>query len=302
MRGGARHVAELADEGADAAAELERAAGLVAVPEGHLAGLAGRGRDEDAVVGDLVDAPGGGAEDEGVAGARSRRPSLRRARRRGWAWLRVAGEEDAVEAAVGDGAAVEDGDRLDALARRDPVAGAVPGDARAELGELVGGIAAGEHVEHAVEDRGAERGEGGGAADEREERVVAEMPGASSSSLRLRACVGLASAAASGGCAMMATICWASTSSGLRRKRVDSTWPSCMARVTAAQATRSARYLGKMMPCGRRADLVAGAADALHAAGDRGRGFDLDDEVDGAHVDAELERRGADERLDACRP
>ena len=46
----------------------------------------------------------------------------------------------------------------------------------------------------------------------------------------------------------MATICCASTSSGLRRKRVDSTSPSCMARVTAAQATRSARYLGKMTP------------------------------------------------------
>ena len=39
-----------------------------------------------------------------------------------------------------------------------------------------------------------------------------------------------------------------------------------------------------------RADLVAGAADALHAAGDRGRSLDLDDEIDGAHVDAELER------------
>ncbi len=46
------------------------------------------------------------------------------------------------------------------------------------------------------------------------------------------------------------------------------------------------------------ADLVAGAADALHAAGDRGRRFDLDDEVDGAHVDAELERGGGDEGAD----
>ena len=39
-----------------------------------------------------------------------------------------------------------------------------------------------------------------------------------------------------------------------------------------------------------RADVMAGAADALHAAGDRGRRFDLDDEIDGAHVDAEFER------------
>ena len=42
-------------------------------------------------------------------------------------------------------------------------------------------------------------------------------------------------------------------------------------------------------------DMMAGAADALHAAGDRGRGFDLDDEIDGAHVDAEFERGGGAE-------
>jgi len=49
--------------------------------------------------------------------------------------------------------------------------------------------------------------------------------------------------AAPGGCATIATSCCASTSSGLRGYRVDSMCPSCMARVTAAQATRSARYL-----------------------------------------------------------
>ena len=49
-----------------------------------------------------------------------------------------------------------------------------------------------------------------------------------------------------------------------------------------------------------RARLVAGAADALQAAGDRRRRLDLHDEIDGAHVDAELERRGGDERLDAA--
>ena len=59
--------------------------------------------------------------------------------------------------------------------------------------------------------------------------------------------------------------------------------------------------------------LVAAAADALQAAGDRRRRLDLHDQVDRAHVDAELERRGRDERaqragleqildLDALRP
>ena len=43
------------------------------------------------------------------------------------------------------------------------------------------------------------------------------------------------------------------------------------------------------------ADRVAGAADPLQAARDRLRRLDLDHEVDRAHVDPELERRGRDE-------
>ena len=43
---------------------------------------------------------------------------------------------------------------------------------------------------------------------------------------------------------------------------------------------------------------MAGAADPLETARDGLRRLDLDDEVDGAHVDAELERRGCDEARD----
>ena len=86
--GGDWQGAEFANHGADAAAEFEWAAGAIAFPERHFAGFAGGGRDKDAVVGDFVDAPGGGAEDEGFAGAGSRRPSLRRVRRRGRSCLR----------------------------------------------------------------------------------------------------------------------------------------------------------------------------------------------------------------------
>mgnify|MGYP007068864050 CR=1 FL=1 len=40
-----------------------------------------------------------------------------------------------------------------------------------------------------------------------------------------------------------------------------------------------------------------GTPDTLHAAGDRGRRLDLDDQVDGAHVDAQLQAaRGDDGR------
>jgi hypothetical protein len=48
-----------------------------------------------------------------------------------------------------------------------------------------------------------------------------------------------------------------------------------------------------------RARLVPGAPDPLHPAGHRRRRFDLDDQIDCAHVDAELERGRGDERLDA---
>ena len=68
-----------------------------------------------------------------------------------------------------------------------------------------------------------------------------------------------------------------------------------MARVMAAQATRSPRYFGKDHGGAGAADVMAGAADALHAAGDEGRRFDLHDEIDGAHVDAEFQGRGGDQ-------
>src|SRR5207249_6407670 len=48
-------------------------------------------------------------------------------------------------------------------------------------------------------------------------------------------------------------------------------------------------------------DAVAGAADALHPARDRGGRFHLDDEVDRPHVDAELERARRDERGEPAR-
>ncbi len=44
------------------------------------------------------------------------------------------------------------------------------------------------------------------------------------------------------------------------------------------------------------ADLVPGPADALQATGHRARRLDLDDEVDRAHVDAQLEAAGGDQR------
>ncbi len=51
-----------------------------------------------------------------------------------------------------------------------------------------------------------------------------------------------------------------------------------------------------MTPLLGRTDLVAGPADPLEPAGDAGRALDLDDEVDRAHVDPELEAGRGDQR------
>ena len=96
----------------------------------------------------------------------------------------------------------------------------------------------------------------------------------------------------------IATSCWASTSSGLRGMTVVSIAPSCIRWTTTAASSRSPRNFGKSDALRRLADLVAGAADALQPGRDARRRLDEDDEVDGAHVDAELERGGRDDRRD----
>ena len=95
---------------------------------------------------------------------------------------------------------------------------------------------------------------------------------------------------------VIATICWARTSSGLRGMRVVSIAPSCIRRVTIAHSSRSPRYFGKMIALARRPDLVAGPADPLQPARHARRALDLDDEVDRAHVDPELEAGRRDQR------
>ena len=59
-----------ARERADRLAELDRAPDGVALPERHRAGGAGGGRDDHAVAADLLDPPGGGAEQERLPGPR----------------------------------------------------------------------------------------------------------------------------------------------------------------------------------------------------------------------------------------
>ena len=101
---------------------------------------------------------------------------------------------------------------------------------------------------------------------------------------------------------VIATSCWARTSSGLRgqRRRLDRALVHPPGDDGALEQV--AAVLREDHALARRADLVAGPADALEAAGDARRALDLDDEVDRAHVDAELERARRDERRAGGRP
>ena len=96
----------------------------------------------------------------------------------------------------------------------------------------------------------------------------------------------------------MATSCWAEHVEGVARKagRLD------VALVHGAGDGGTGDQVGAVLweknAFADGVDGVAGAADALHAAGDRRRRLDLDDEIDRTHVDAEFEGGGGAEGLD----
>ena len=106
----------------------------------------------------------------------------------------LAGEEHAVEPAIGNRAAVDDRHALGAFAGGQRVLQPVPREARTEIREIVGGIAARQHVEHALEDRRLSSANGAARRTRLEQR-------------RRRPTSSIAT---------IATICCASTSSGLR--------------------------------------------------------------------------------------
>ena len=82
---------------------------------------------------------------------------------------------------------------------------------------------------------------------------------------------------------------------------VSSMSPSCMRCDDHGRLDQVVAVLREELAPARLAHLVAGPADALQAARHRAGRLDLDDEVDGAHVDAELERAGGDQALEAPR-
>ena len=133
--------ADLALEGAEGPSELQRPTGAVAVPERHLARLPRRRGDDDALEGDVLDAPRGRAEDEGLPGTGLVHHLLVEL-----ADARAVRQEDAEQTTVGDGATAGDGEALGAIASTDRVVDAVPHQPGPQLVELLAGIAPGEQI------------------------------------------------------------------------------------------------------------------------------------------------------------
>ncbi len=129
---------DLPDERADRRAQLHGPTELVALPERQPPGPSRRGGDDDAVMGDLLDPPAGGAEGEHVADAGLVDHLLVQLTHPGAVLPGVLpGEEDPVQAAVRDGAAAGHGEPLTTRAGAQGALVAVPDQPGAQLGELV---------------------------------------------------------------------------------------------------------------------------------------------------------------------
>ena len=174
QRRGLGQRAQFAHQRADAAAKLQRTSRPIALPERHLARLAGRRRHQHAVVRDLLNAPRRRAQDKRLAGmALEDHLFVEFAHAHGFAF--AVGQKNTIQAAVGNGTGIQYRQSRRSVARRDHVAHAVPGEPRTQFGKLVGGIAPTEQIEHAFKRRAAQAAEGRGMADELVKRIHADL-------------------------------------------------------------------------------------------------------------------------------
>ena len=197
---------------------------------------------------------------------------------------RVVGREHAVQAAVGDRAAADDRQHARARARRDRVGGAVPRDARLAARRTRRTGSGPTSMSSTPSKRVV--GDLGVRVRAARHRLERRRPAPRRASRRRR-WRRSAAPARRAGCAAHAVVSIA---------------PCFMARDRDRADEQVAAVLREDAAAAGHADLVAGAADALQARRHRRRRLDAHDEVDRAHVDAELERRRAHQRRAACRP
>ena len=99
----------------------------------------------------------------------------------------------------------------------------------------------------------------------------------------------------------MPSMCWASTSSAPGREGGVSCAPSSVASSAAWHSSTSKRLAGTRIALLGSSMPVIGAADALGETARALRRADIDDEIDIAPVDAEIEGRGADHGAELAR-
>ncbi len=283
-----RQVAHLACERPQLAAQLDGSADTIALPEGHLARFAGRRRDQHPVVADRFDTPGRRAQEDDLALPRfvdhlfvqlpHAPPACTGGARAGAGPAvgdgtgLVVREEYRKQAAFRDGAARGDSDRAGVAPRPDGACGTIPDDSRTELGELVAGVLPREHAQDRLEGLPTQL------------RVVFGPPDQ---------CVQLVrhpgSFDAGGDDLLGEDIQRVAGHDG----RLDRPLVHQPGDDRALQEV--APVLGEDDTPGWFADLVARTPDALQPPRDRQRRLDLDDQVDGTHVDTQLQGAGGHE-------
>ncbi len=261
--------ADLADEGPHGPTQFERPPRTVTVPEWHLARLARRRCDHHPLVSDVLDPPGAGPQQEGLAGAGLVDHLLVELADPG-----AVGQEHPVEATVGDGAAAGHRQPLGPGATTDHPFDPIPDDPGPEFGELVGRVATGQQVEGGTERLVGQFRVVGRPPDHRRQvfdRPVVERAGGhdllGQHVQRVAGVVGL-----------------------LDQPGVHALHHHC-------GLDQVGTVLREELGPARCPDLVTGPPDPLQAPADRTRRLDLDHQIDGPHVDAELQRRGGDQAL-----
>ncbi len=261
----------LARESAERAAELERPSRTVSSPERRFSRLARSRRNDDPVAGDSLDSPGRGTEGEGFASPRfvdhllveladARSPLA---------------EVDGVEPPIGDGARVQEGQHFGACPRGENVLGAIPREARPQVRQVRSRVVSREHLDDGHQDLTSQLPVWKSAARESFDFVDPPRP--------LRA-----------------------ESHHLLREHVQRTRRDLHALNLAFEhplgddgaLEQIPLELGKEDSPAPLAHGVPRSADSLQAARDRSRRFHQNHEIDGPHIDPELEGARGDDALE----
>ena len=257
-----------ANEFAECAAELERSAGAVTVPERHLSLLARRGAHCHAIEGDVLDSPRARTENERLARSRFVHHLFVE-----FPDARAIGQEHAEQSPVGNRSAVRHRESLCSFACTQRVFDAVPHESRFQLCELLARIATAQEIEHVGQDVIGEVGEVRAATNDRSERSAGD--------LRIHRHVG--------DDLLGEHVQWiAQEPSGLDLPRHHPFGNDFGFEQVVAM-------LGEHLADARLADLVARTTDALHATTHRARRFNLNHEIDGTHVNAEFQTARGDQ-------